>query len=201
MLRGLRSRYEEYHQVIISDAAIDAAVRLSVRYVNDRFLPDKAIDLIDEASARFRMNRVVRKGNNQKKLEAKADKLYDEREQGLIDGDMELVMKIREQEKELEEQFQKEKKKAARKGKKADRTITENHIAEIVAKWTHIPVQQLAEAEDCYENKCGRARGDQGFLRKETGRVTLWKGTWPEGVRGAAYASGKKKVAGTPDHR
>ncbi|MCI8792770.1 MAG: ATP-dependent Clp protease ATP-binding subunit [Eubacterium sp.] len=147
MLRGLRSRYEDYHQVIISDAAIDAAVRLSVRYVNDRFLPDKAIDLIDEASARLRLGRIVRKGNNQKKLEAKAEKLYDEREQALIDGDMELVLKIREQEKELEEQLQKEKKKAARKGKKADRTITENHIAEIVAKWTHIPVQQLAEAE------------------------------------------------------
>ena len=147
MLRGLRSRYEEYHQVIISDAAIDAAVRLSVRYVNDRFLPDKAIDLIDEASARFRLNKVVRKGNNQKKLEAKAEKLYDEREQALISGDMELVMKIREQERELEEQLQKERKKTARKGKKADRTITEDHIAEIVAKWTHIPVQQLAEAE------------------------------------------------------
>ena len=103
MLRGLRSRYEDYHQVIISDAAIDAAVRLSVRYVNDRFLPDKAIDLIDEASARLRLGRIVRKGNNQKKLEAKAEKLYDEREQALIDGDMELVLKIREQEKELED--------------------------------------------------------------------------------------------------
>lgn len=147
MLRGLRDRYEDYHQVIISDAAIEAAVRLSVRYVNDRFLPDKAIDLIDEASARLRLGRVVRKGNNQKKLEAKAEKLYDAREQALIDGDMDLVMSIREEERALEEQLLKEKKRAARKGKKADRTITENHIAEIVAKWTHIPVQRLAEEE------------------------------------------------------
>jgi len=147
MLRGLRERYEDYHQVIISDAAIDAAVRLSVRYINDRFLPDKAIDLIDEASARLRLGRVVRKGNNQKKLEAKAQKLYDDREQALIDGDMELVMKIREEERALEEQLAKERKRGARKGKKADRTITENHIAEIVAKWTHIPVQRLAEEE------------------------------------------------------
>lgn len=147
MLRGLRDRYEDYHQVIISDAAIEAAVRLSVRYVNDRFLPDKAIDLIDEASARLRLGRVVRKGNNQKKLEAKAEKLYDAREQALIDGDMDLVMSIREEERALEEQLLKERKRAARKGKKADRTITENHIAEIVAKWTHIPVQRLAEEE------------------------------------------------------
>lgn len=147
MLRGLRSRYEEYHNVIISDAAIESAVRLSVRYINDRFLPDKAIDLIDEASARFRLQRVVRKGSGQKKLEEKVQELYEEREQALIDGDMDRVMEIRKEERELEERLEKERKKASRKGKKADRTITENHVAEIVSKWTHIPVQRLAEEE------------------------------------------------------
>lgn len=147
MLRGLRARYEDYHQVIISDAAVDAAVRLSARYINDRFLPDKAIDLIDEAAARFRLKRAVRKGDGQKKLEAKAKELYDAREQALIDGDMELVMRIREEERANEGKLAKERKKAVRKGRKADRTVTEEHVAEIVAKWTHIPVQRLTEKE------------------------------------------------------
>ena len=147
MLKGLRSRYEDYHQVIISNEAIEAAVRLSVRYINDRFLPDKAIDLIDEAAARFRLQRVFVKGETIKKLENKAQELYDAREKALIAGDMDLVMDIREQERENEEKIEKEKKKKSKKGKKSDRTIQESHVAEIVAKWTHIPVQRLAEAE------------------------------------------------------
>jgi ATP-dependent Clp protease ATP-binding subunit ClpC len=147
MLKGLRKRYEEYHQVIISDEAIEAAVRLSVRYINDRFLPDKAIDLIDEAAARFRLQRLVKKGTNAAKLEKRAKELYNERERALIAGDMELVLSIRQDERALEEKIEKEKKKDGRKGKKSDRTVRESHVAEIVSKWTHIPVQRLAEEE------------------------------------------------------
>ena len=147
MLKGLRSRYEEYHNVVISNEAIEAAVRLSVRYINDRFLPDKAIDIIDEAAARFRLQKVFVKGENIKKLEDRAQELYDAREKALIAGDMDLVMEIREQERENEEKIAKENKKKNRKMKKADNTIREEHVAEIVAKWTHIPVQRLAEAE------------------------------------------------------
>ena len=147
MLKGLRSRYEEYHNVVISNEAIEAAVRLSVRYINDRFLPDKAIDIIDEAVARFRLQKVFVKGENIKKLEDRAQELYDAREKALIAGDMDLVMEIREQERENEEKIAKENKKKNRKMKKADNTIREEHVAEIVAKWTHIPVQRLAEAE------------------------------------------------------
>ena len=147
MLKGLRSRYEEYHNVVISNEAIEAAVRLSVRYINDRFLPDKAIDIIDEAAARFRLQKVFVKGENIKKLEDRAQELYDAREKALIAGDMDLVMEMREQERENEEKIAKENKKKNRKMKKADNTIREEHVAEIVAKWTHIPVQRLAEAE------------------------------------------------------
>ncbi len=147
MLKGLRSRYEEYHNVVISNEAIEAAVRLSVRYINDRFLPDKAIDIIDEAAARFRLQKVFVKGENIKKLEDRAQELYDAREKALIAGDIDLVMEIREQERENEEKIAKENKKKNRKMKKADNTIREEHVAEIVAKWTHIPVQRLAEAE------------------------------------------------------
>lgn len=147
MLKGLRSRYEDYHQVVISDEAIEAAVRLSVRYINDRFLPDKAIDLVDEAAAKFRLQRVIKKGESVKKLEKKAEELYDEREKALIEGDMDRVLAIREKEKENEEKLVKERRKAGKKGRKSSNTIKESHIAEVVAKWTHIPVQKLAEEE------------------------------------------------------
>ena len=147
MLKGLRDRYEEYHGVKISDEAIEAAVRLSVRYINDRFLPDKAIDLIDEAAARFRLQRLLDKDDDLERLEDRAKELYEARERALIAGDMDLVLSIREDERAMEEKIKKEKKKLARREKKADCVIRESHVAEIVSKWTHIPVQQLAEEE------------------------------------------------------
>lgn len=147
MLKGLRSRYEDYHHVIISDEAIEAAVNLSVRYVNDRFLPDKAIDLVDEASARFHLQSVIGKTDKAKKLENRIEELYQEREKALITGDMELVLEIRDEERAAEEKLEKERKKAERKEKKAPRTITAEHIAAIVSKWTHIPVSRLEESE------------------------------------------------------
>ena len=147
MLKGLKDRYEKFHQVTISNEAIDAAVRLSVRYINDRFLPDKAIDLIDEAAAKFRLQKVMKKGEMVKRLEKKEKELYDAREKALIAGDMEQVLAIREEELENGEKLEKERRKAYKKEKKNDNTIRENHIAEVVARWTHIPVQKLAEEE------------------------------------------------------
>ncbi len=147
MLKGLRGRYEEYHGVTISDEAIEAAVRLSVRYINDRFLPDKAIDLIDEAAARFRLQLLVGGNTALSELQERAEELYRSREQALIAGDMEMVMSIREDERAIEDKIKKEKKKAARKEKKVERVIRESHVAEIVSKWTHIPVQRLAGEE------------------------------------------------------
>lgn len=147
MLKGLRSKYEDYHHVIISDEAIEAAVSLSVRYINDRYLPDKAIDLMDEAAARFRLHSILGKSNKMKRIEDRAEELYQAREKALIAGDMELVLSIRKEERENEEQLEKERAKAEKNGKKASRTITKAHIAQIVSKWTHIPVQQLEETE------------------------------------------------------
>lgn len=147
MLKGLAPKYEDYHNVKITNAAIEAAVRLSARYVNDRYLPDKAIDLIDEAAARYRLQQVSGKNNTLRKLRKKMDELYDAREKALIDGDMELVLRIREDERALEEKYEKEKKKGNKKNQKQAGKIGESQIAEVVAKWTHIPVQRLEEKE------------------------------------------------------
>lgn len=147
MLKGLVKRYEEYHNVKITNAAIEAAVRLSSRYINDRYLPDKAIDLMDEAAARYHLQQISGKNNVLRKLRKKMDELYDAREKALIDGDMELVLRIREDERALEEKYKKEKKKGNKKNQKQTGKIGESQIAEVVAKWTHIPVQRLEEKE------------------------------------------------------
>ncbi len=147
MLKGLKNRYEEYHQVVISNEAIEAAVRLSVRYINDRFLPDKAIDLMDEAAAHFRLQRVYKRAAALQKIEDTLEFLYEKKEKALITGDMDLVLEICQQERMTEEKWEKENRKLQRKSKKADNTIKESHIAEVVAKWTRIPVQKLEEEE------------------------------------------------------
>ena len=148
MLQGLRERYEDYHQITITDEAIEAAVRLSVRYINDRFLPDKAIDLIDEAAARFRLQQLVdKKESTLDKLEQRKEELYAEKEQALIAGDMELVRSIRQTEIANDEMIVKERKKQNRKKNKKRPELQESHIAEIVARWTHIPVQRVAQEE------------------------------------------------------
>ena len=183
MLKGLRSRYEEFHQVIISDEALEAAVTLSGRYINDRFQPDKSIDVIDEAAAHFRLQQIVKKSSEQKRLQKKIEELYDAKEKALIDGDMDLVMSLSEQEHLAEQKLEKEKKKAEKKGKKADRTITREHVADVVSKWTHIPVQRLAEeekerlqklAETLHERVVGQEEAVQAVSRAiRRGRIGL----------------------------
>ena len=147
MLKGLRQRYEEYHKVTISDEAIEAAVSLSVRYINDRFLPDKAIDLMDEASAKFRLQNVCKKTEQFRKWEEQLEEILDMKEQAIIQRDFQLVQELVEKENQLEEKKKKVEKKNQKKQKNVENTIRASHIAEVVAKWTHIPVQQLQEAE------------------------------------------------------
>jgi len=147
MLKGLRPKYEEYHDVKISDQAIDAAVRLSVRYLNDRYLPDKAIDLIDEACAHYRLTAAIDKEDKVKILEKRREDLYEEREQALISGDMNLVLSIRQEERDLEEKLDKELKKLKKKNKKNEIMIQENDVAQVISKWTHIPVTKLVAEE------------------------------------------------------
>lgn len=147
MLKGLRDRYEVYHGIKISDDAIAAAAKLSDRYINDRYLPDKAIDLIDEASAKLRLSRAVKKEQVFGRLEEAVRGLEEAKERALMKGDMEQVFKIHAKEKETREELDWEMKKWQKKQKKKDTVLTEQHIAEVVAKWTKIPVSRLEKDE------------------------------------------------------
>ena len=146
ILKGLRRNYERHHQVEITDEALEAAVKLSKRYISDRFLPDKAIDLMDEACARVRL------GGTQlvhaaAELERRIADLLGDVEQAVREQDFEHAAELRKERMRLEEKLQKERAKTGRgRGKKA-LTVGENEIAQIVADWTKIPVSRLAETE------------------------------------------------------
>ena len=146
MLKGLRSRYEEFHKVEITDAAIEAAVQLSERYLNDRYLPDKAIDLIDEASAKFHLQTVYAQSDRTQEYEKEREDLYEQKEQALIAGDLERVRELLAAEKKLEKKIEKEEELKQEQRQKKDK-ILPSHIAQVVAKWTHIPVEQMEDAE------------------------------------------------------
>ena len=142
ILKGLRPYYEKHHQVTITDEALKAAARLSERYVNDRFLPDKAIDLMDEAAAGLKIGRYDT-AESQAEKNRELPKVRQELEQALIRGDLEAarVCRIR-----LEELEKSEERKVSRRSRKMP-VLTEAQIADTVSKWTKIPVQRLAEAE------------------------------------------------------
>ena len=142
ILKGLRPYYEKHHQVTITDEALEAAARLSERYVNDRFLPDKAIDLMDEAAAGLKIGRYD-KTESQTEKNRELPKVREELEQALIRGDLEAARASRIR---LEELEQAEKRYTSRRGKRTP-VLTEAQIADTVSKWTKIPVQRLAEAE------------------------------------------------------
>ena len=146
MLKGLRSRYEEFHKVEITDEAIEAAVQLSERYLNDRYLPDKAIDLIDEASAKFHLQTVYAQSDRTQEYEKEREDLYEQKEQALIAGDLEHVRELLAAEKKLEKKIEQEEELKREQRQKKDK-ILPSHIAQVVAKWTHIPVEQMEEAE------------------------------------------------------
>ena len=147
ILEGLRERYEEHHNVVISDGALEAAVKLTARYVNDRFLPDKAIDAMDEASARLRVSSLTL-SDDIRKLEEANNKLEAEKEQELKEGRYEEASDIKKKQ-------DKNKQKIARLIKKRDKnreqeekaTVTEENIADIVSAWTKIPVKRIQEKE------------------------------------------------------
>lgn len=146
MLRGLRERYESFHRIKISDEALEAAAKLSDRYINDRYLPDKAIDLMDEAAAKLRLAQAVKKGQVSAELEDKIRELEQSKEKNLIKGDMELVLQIHAEEQETREELDKELKKWQKKQKK-EQVLSAQQIAEVVSAWTKIPVRRLAKDE------------------------------------------------------
>lgn len=147
MLKGLRPSYESYHKIEISDDALEAAAKLSHRYMNDRYLPDKAIDLMDEAAARFRLRELFQRNEAFSDIEEQLKEIGAEKEAALIKGNMEEVLELHEEEKRLQESYDKEQKKWQKKRKKRGNVLGEQQIAEVVAKWTGIPVQQLAKDE------------------------------------------------------
>ena len=146
ILKGLRPLYEKHHNVEITDEGVEAAVRLSARYVNDRFLPDKAIDLMDEAAAKSRLG-VMRDPQEaiDKKQEIHQAEL--DLENALRDGDLERARALKAIKEDLELDWEKLNKKNHRADKRKKPVIGENEIAEVVAGWTKIPVSKLTENE------------------------------------------------------
>lgn len=144
ILKGLRPCYEQHHNVDISDDAVEAAVDLSIRYITDRFLPDKAIDLMDEACSRKRLGFSSDRHNYEKKkaVEAELTTLNDDLEKALMAGNIEVAAEVSARQKEIA-------KKNARKQSSSRRNITvqENDIADVVSVWTKIPVSKLTEKE------------------------------------------------------
>ena len=147
ILKGIRDKYEAHHNVKITDEAIKASVELSTRYINDRFLPDKAIDLVDEAASRVKM-RIYTQPESIKKLEDKIIELDKEKEDAIRSQDFEKAAKLRDKVKEEKEKLAKEKEKWRNKNTKSVTTLTEEDIAEVVSSWTGVPVQKLTQSEN-----------------------------------------------------
>ncbi len=146
ILRGLRDKYEAHHKVVITDAAIEAAVRLSSRYINDRFLPDKAIDLIDEAASRVRLSSTA-PSDELKQTEQKLSAIKAEKDDAIASQEFERAANLRDKEKQLEEEIEKIKQQKSAKNAHASGEVGEQNIAEIVSLWTGVPVVQLTEEE------------------------------------------------------
>lgn len=146
ILKGLKDKYEAHHKVRITDEAIKAAVILSERYINDRFLPDKAIDLIDEACSKIKL-RSVTAPEELTKLEQKLEKLYKEKEESIISQSFEKAAKIRDDEKKLKEEIKAIRIKWEKNKVNIENSISENDIADVVSRWTKIPVSKLNEEE------------------------------------------------------
>mgnify|MGYP001638232165 FL=1 len=147
ILKGIRDRYEAHHNVKITDEAIKAAVELSTRYINDRFLPDKAIDLVDEAASRVKM-RTFTQPDTLKKLEEEISAMNKEKDDAIKVQDFEKAAGLRDKINVEKEKLQKEKEKWESKNTKSITTLTEEDIAEVVASWTGVPVKKLTQTEN-----------------------------------------------------
>jgi ATP-dependent Clp protease ATP-binding subunit ClpC len=146
ILKGVRDKYEAHHSVKITDEALDAAVNLSDRYLTDRFLPDKAIDLIDEAASRIRLKSFTAPPDL-KKLEESVEKLRKEKEDAIRCQEFEKAASIRDKEHKIKDKLEKEKSNWHQKTQTKTDTVLEDDIADIIGLWTGIPVRKLAESE------------------------------------------------------
>ncbi|MFQ6866474.1 ATP-dependent Clp protease ATP-binding subunit [Blautia sp.] len=146
ILKGLRPYYEKHHGVTIEDNALEAAVQMSVRYINDRFLPDKAIDIIDEASARVRLQ-TFKTAPKDEGIEKELKDLLDQKEMAIREADLEKAKEIQKRQKALEEERDKLQKREENRSRRKNLCVTETSVADIVSDWTKIPVQRLTESE------------------------------------------------------
>jgi len=146
ILKGVRDKYEAHHRVNITDEALEAAVKLSDRYITDRFLPDKAIDLIDEAASRVRLKSFTAPPDL-KRLEEQVENLRKEKEDAIRSQEFEKAARIRDEEQRIKNDLDKVKNSWHQRTQTKTDTVTEDEIAEIVASWTGIPVKKLAQEE------------------------------------------------------
>ncbi|NCC17051.1 MAG: ATP-dependent Clp protease ATP-binding subunit [Clostridia bacterium] len=146
MLRALRDRYEVHHKVTITDEAVEAAVKLSMRYLTDRFLPDKAIDLIDEAASRLRL-KTYGTPIAVKDLQKKLAEMEKEKEEAIKTQDFEKACEIKKQQDALRAELKEAQKEWGKKNNSNDHTVTPEEVAEVLSRWTGIPLQSLKEEE------------------------------------------------------
>ena len=147
ILKGLRDKYEAHHNVKITDEAIKSAVELSTRYINDRFLPDKAIDLIDEAASKVRMKSYT-EPESFKTIKDEIEKLDKEKEEAIRVQDFEKAAKIRDKENNKKKELENAKKEWENKNSKKVSTLKEEDIANVIATWTGIPVTKVSQSEN-----------------------------------------------------
>lgn len=145
ILKGLRDRYEAFHKAKITDEALEAAVSLSSRYITDRFLPDKAIDVVDEAASKVRM-KVFSAAPDVKAFETRLADVKKEKEAAVTAQEFEKAAEMRDEEKRIEKEIN-DKKNAAKKNSDAKLVVTDEDIASVVAQWTGIPVSKIAQEE------------------------------------------------------
>ena len=146
ILKGLRDKYEAHHKVKITDEAIEAAVNMSVRYIGDRFLPDKAIDLIDEAASKVRL-RAYTPPKEVRELEDKMKHVTEEKQTAVRSQNFERAAALRDEEKEIKNQLTKFREEWQKKTTETNGEVTPEEIASVVSEWTHIPVVQLTQEE------------------------------------------------------
>ncbi len=146
ILKGLRDKYEAHHRVKIEDSALEAAAKLSSRYINDRYLPDKAIDLMDEAASRARLQSYVAPPDI-KEMENKLRELQNEKEAAISSQEFEKAAKVRDEEHKIKDEIDGKKKKWETKNMSNGKCVTDDDIAYIVSSWTGIPVKSLTQAE------------------------------------------------------
>ena len=147
ILQGIRDKYEAHHNVKITDEAINSAVNLSIRYINDRFLPDKAIDLIDEAASKLKMKTFTRP-EKLKEQEEKIAQIEKEKEGAILIQNFEKAANLRDEEIALREKFEKDNKRWENKTSRNVVILNEEDIAEVISSWTNIPVKKLTQDEN-----------------------------------------------------